>query len=412
MFCLGLNHTTAPLAIRERFFVAAANIPGLLSELTAFSAEILVLSTCNRLEIYGTENAANQALTKHLADYFALPIGEFEPLLYHYVDQDAVVHLTRVACGLDSMVVGEPQVLGQLKEAYRLAEQNDAIGKHFSQLLPFIFASAKKVRTETAVGQHPVSMASSAISLAKHIFNDLKQTRVLLIGAGEMIQLAAQHLFDVPVAKIIIANRSRERAQSLAEQVNGESIAIGEIPQYLADIDMVFSCTASQLPILGKGLVERSLKTRKHKPMFMVDLAVPRDIEAEVAELPDVYLYNIDDLQHVLQENQRLRAQAANEADKMIEVEIAHFDRWKNSLEVMPTIKAYREQIEAWRIASVTKALQDLQQGKAAADVVEELSRQLANKLMHEPTVQMRQASYEGQHDLLSWAKKLLGIAQ
>lgn len=405
----GINHKTAALALREQWVINEKFLPEALRQLSAQTAasEVLILSTCNRLEIYAvdTEKAALYAWLSH---YFAVAIETLEPLLYYYKDEAAVQHILRLACGTDSMIIGEQQILGQLKTAYNVAVQSGTIGKQFNDLLPFTFSSAKKIRTDTAINRYPVSVAYAAVSLAKQIFTDLQQTSVLLIGAGSTVELAAQYLFELPVQRIIIANRTLERAKKIAQNFSAQSITISEIPRHLPHIDIIFSSTSSQLPLIGKGLIERILKKRRHKPIFMVDLAVPRDIEPEVGELEDIYLYNIDDLEHVIKENQQDRLLAAAQAEKMILLEAAHFKHWQNFLKSVPAIRDYRQQVEQMRAANVVKALASLQRGEPAVNVINQLSHQLANKLMHQPTIQMRQAAYQGQHDLLVWTKKML----
>lgn len=402
---IGFNHKSAPIEIRERLaeqdlvaWAAPQNVAGL--------KELVTLSTCNRTEFITTgENA--ELIKQWLASYDATNLEQYS---YHYQGDVAIEHLLSVACGLDSLVLGEPQILGQLKGAFAKAATDGSIGNYLGHLFPFVFSVAKKVRSSTGISANSVSIAYTAVSLAKTIFTDLQKTAVLLVGAGETINLVAQHLYDIPVAEVFIANRTISKGQELAHKFNGTAIRIGDIPDYLSKVDMVITSTASQLPIIGKGLLETVCKQRKHKPIFIVDLAVPRDVEAQAGELDDVYLYNIDDLQKVVQENLRSRELAAEQAKDLIQAEIKHFIDWQNSLKSVPTICAYREKMEAIRDMEVAKAKKALQQGKDSNEILERLGHNLTNKLIHAPTVEMRKASYEGRFKVLEWAKQLLGV--
>ncbi len=410
LICLGVNHQTAAIALREQLSLNVEKIVKELYNLLQKScSECVIISTCNRLEVYAITESID-ALTDWLAEYSQLTIEQIEPFLYIYTDKAVIQHLLSVACGVDSMVLGEPQILGQLKQAFALASEAEAIGAQLGHLFPFVFNVAKKIRTDTAIGANPISIAYMAVTLAKQIFADLQEITVLLIGAGEIIQLAAQHLYDQPIAKMIVANRTIERAEQLAEKVGGQAIRIGDIPDHLAAVDMIISSTASQLPILGKGLVERAIKQRKRKPLLIVDMAVPRDVESEVTELPDVYLYNIDDLQTIVDANLHDRQLAAKQAAAIIATETEHFQHWQNSLDSIPAICAYRQKVELIRDQQLEKAQAALRNGENAEQIIKQLARELTNKLMHGPSVQMRRVSYEGRSDLLEWAKRLLGI--
>jgi glutamyl-tRNA reductase len=402
---IGFNHKSAPIAIRERLaeqdMLEWAKLQG-----TAAINEMVTLSTCNRTEFITVGEHAEQ-IKQWLANHTAANLEQYS---YHYEDAAAIEHLLSVACGLDSLVLGEPQILGQIKGAFAKAAADGSIGHYLGHLFPFVFSVAKKVRSSTGICANSVSIAYTAVSLAKTIFTNLQNNSVLLIGAGETINLVAQHLYDIPVAKIFIANRTIEKGEALAHKLNGTAIRIGDIPDTLDKVDMVITSTASQLPIIGKGLLEAAIKKRKHKPIFIVDLAVPRDVEAQAGDLEDVYLYNIDDLQSVVQENLRHRELAAAQAKELITGEIKHFLDWQNSLKSVPTICAYRQKMESVRDQEIEKAKRTLQQGKSIDDVLERLGRDLTNKLMHAPTVEMRKAGYEGRFKLLDWAKQLLGI--
>ncbi|WP_373508108.1 glutamyl-tRNA reductase, partial [Thiocapsa sp.] len=303
LLVLGLNHKTAPVDVRERLAFGPDIIVGALRDLTSCDgvAEGVVLSTCNRTEIYcAVQDCSEEAVRHWLSRFHGVEQERVGPFLYAYLGRDAVTHLLRVCSGLDSMVLGEPQILGQVKTAYQTATDCTATGKLLGRLFQHAFSVAKTVRTETAIGSSPVSVAFAAVNLARQIFSDLSQQTALLIGAGETIELAARHLHRAGIGRIIVANRTVERAHELAAQFDGYAIALAEIGNHLAEADIVIASTASPLPVLGKGTVERALKKRKHRPMFMVDIAVPRDIEPEVRELSDVYLYTIDDLQGVI----------------------------------------------------------------------------------------------------------------
>jgi glutamyl-tRNA reductase len=407
----GLSHKTADLATREQFVIASETLSTILTAMQKHHniGEVLVLSTCNRLEIYAVD-VSPQTCLDWLSDYFSMSFENLEPLLYFHEEEAVIAHLLKVACGIDSMIVGEPQILGQLKSAYSAAVVAGTVGKQLAYLFPFIFASTKKIRNETLINQYPVSVAYAAISLAKKAILNLSETRVLLIGAGNTIELIAQYLFDQGVKNMVFANRTVERSKDLAFKFQGQSIAIRRIPTTLASVDMIFTSTASQLPILGKGLIERVLKQDCNKSLFMVDLAVPRDIEPEVAELNNVALYNIDDLENTIQENQGDRLLAAEKAEKLIQAEVINFKKWQNSLEFVPLICAYRDRAEKFRTELIKKALEDIAKGKETIDVMHDLTRQLTNKLMHEPTVKLREAAYEGDQQTLRVAKELLGL--
>ena len=318
--------------------------------------------------------------------------------------------MLRVASGLDSLVLGEPQILGQMKQAFTTAHEAGTVGQLLNRLFQHTFSVAKQVRTDTAIGASPVSVAFAAVSLAKQIFSDLSRHTALLIGAGETIELVARHLHESGIGRIIVANRTVERAHNLAAEFGGYAIALPEIPNHLAEADIVISSTASPLPILGKGAVESALKVRKHRPMLMVDIAVPRDIEAEVRDLEDVYLYTVDDLQSIIDEGLRSRQEAALQAEEIIDVQVGHFMGWLKSLESVDLIRRYRNSAEQQRDQVVEAALRQLQQGRAPDEVLRELGRQLTNKLMHTPCSQMKQAGYDGRTELLDAARELFNL--
>lgn len=415
LLALGINHKTAPVAIRERIAFAPQHMAQALHELASLPAvnEAAILSTCNRTEVYcGVEKPDLDTVSRWLGHYHELGWDEISPYLYRYPDRDAVRHVLRVASGLDSLVLGEPQILGQMKSAYKTAHEAGTIGRMLNRLFQHTFAVAKQIRTDTAIGVSAVSVAFAAVSLAKQIFGDLSRTTALLIGAGDTIELAARHLYEQRVGRLVVANRTVERAHGLAAQYAGYAIALAEVPAHLSEADMIISSTASPLPILGKGSVERALKKRKHKPMFMVDIAVPRDIEPEVANLKDVYLYTVDDLHDVIEENLRSRQEAAKQAEEIIDVQVMRFMEWVRSQDATNTIRTYRESATLMRDEVFAKALRLLEAGKDPTTTLHFLAHTLTNKLIHTPTVTLRQASSEGRHDLLNAARELFDLKE
>jgi len=413
LLAVSINHNTAPVEIREKVSFAPEKMLEALAGLHACPDvnEAAILSTCNRTEVYCDVNNDNKdALVGWFSEYHHVDAREIEPYVFVYPGQEAVRHVLRVACGLDSMVLGEPQILGQLKDAYSIAGKSGTLGIFLNRLFQYSFSVAKRIRTDTAIGGSPVSVAFAAVNLAKQIFTDLSGHTALLIGAGETIELTARHLKDNGIKKMIVANRTVERANLLAAEFNATAIALSEMPDYLAQADIVISSTASQLPILGKGAVERAIKQRKHKPMFMVDIAVPRDIEPEVGKMPDIYLYSVDDLKEIIDENMKSRQEAAKQAEEIINVEVQHFMNWLQSLEAVSLVRNYRNNADEIRTEMLDKAKRRIANGDSPESVIEELATQLTNKLIHTPSVQMKQASYEGRHDLLEAARILLDL--
>ena len=412
----GVNHNTAPVSIREKIAVDPEKLGNTLQSLIDQDGleEVMVLSTCNRTEIYcyceEQRNEQNVVGIEWLVNYFDLDEKDLQPYLFSLEEEDTVRHLLRVACGLESMVLGEPQILGQLKEAYRNASDTGTIGKMLNKLLQHSFSVAKKVRTDTAIGSSPVSVAFAAVRLAQQVFGDLSDKTALMIGAGDTIELASQHLHDNKLGRMIVANRSVERAQILASRFNGYAIPLKELPDHLAEADIVISSTASQLPILGKGAVERALKQRKRKPVFMVDIAVPRDIEPEISKLDDVYLYTVDDLESVIEENQKSRQTAALQADEIVLTETRHFMDWRQSLDTVATIQALRESMQESQNELVKKAKRRLSQGEDAEQVIDDLARTLTQKFTHTPSVKLKQAGENRQDDLIKAVKELFDI--
>lgn len=413
LIAIGLNHNSAPIEIRERISFGPDIIVAALRDLTAQAcvSEAVILSTCNRTEIYcsATPESIN-SLSRWVADFHGLDPAIVAPYLYSYRDNDTIHHLLSVASGLDSLMLGEPQILGQVKSAYQTAADAGATGKLLCRLFQHSFTAAKRVRTDTAIGDSPVSVAFAAVSLAKQIFSDLSEQTALLIGAGETIELTARHLQQHGIGRMIVANRTVANARELAEQFGGYAISLTEIPGHLAEADVVIASTASPLPVLGKGTVESALKKRRHRPIFMVDIAVPRDIEPEVAGLQDVYLYTVDDLEEVIQDNLQSRQDAAEQAKEIISFQTEEFEAWLGSLDAINLIQDYRSQAEVIRDQVLEKARRQLGNGRSAEEAMEFLANTLTNKLLHTPSAQLREAGSNGQHELLEAANTLFKL--
>jgi glutamyl-tRNA reductase len=410
---LGLNHNTAPVSIRERLVFPAERLKHALTGLIQLPEveEAAILSTCNRTELYcGAEIQNHDVLIEWIAHEQRLRREDFQPFLYTHTDAETIRHMFRVACGLDSMILGEPQILGQMKSAYQTAAEAGTLGKTLGKLFQYTFTAAKKVRTDTAIGSSPVSVAFAAVRLAQRIFDDLGRQTAILIGAGETIELTARHLAENRIGELIIANRTYDKAHALAQQFNGFAISLAELPKHLARADIVVSSTASPLPILGKGSVESAIKTRKHKPMFMVDLAVPRDIEPEVQQLRDVYLYTVDDLRHTVEENLRSRQEAAKQAEEIIDTEVDHFLAWLRAQGATATIRDFRGQAEYIRDEALAKARQALRAGRSPEESLDLLANLLTNKLIHIPSTQIKQAGAHERHDLIAAARELFQL--
>ncbi len=413
LLAIGINYNTAPVAIRERLAFPAESLEASLKTLrnSQHINGAAILSTCNRTEFYcQSDKNGTKTLIEWISDNKKISANEFTPYLYSHANNHSIRHIFRVACGLDSMVLGEPQILGQMKTAYQAAYEANTLSKHLGKLFQYTFSAAKKVRTDTAIGSSPVSVAFAAVQLAQQIFDSLSQQTALLIGAGETIELTARHLQQNNIGRLIIANRTFDKAHTLASQFNGYAISLAEIPTHLAEADIVISSTASQLPILGKGRVESAIKKRKHKPMFMVDLAVPRDIEAEVEQLRDVYLYTVDDLQNTIDKNMDSRRKAAEQAEEIIDTQVEHFLSWMRSQGAQSLIKDYRQKAELTRDEVLAKALSQLNNGQQAEQVLNRLAHTLTNKLIHTPSTQIREAGENDRHDLVAAARELLKL--
>ena len=420
LIALGINHNTAAVEVRERVAFAPEQVNEALVDACAAASveEVVILSTCNRTELYAIvpeggplADKATQ-LIDWVANYHHLSAAELRQSAYHFEAEQALQHVIQVASGLDSMVLGEPQIFGQLKSAYAVAAESGTVGAELGRLFPRIFSIAKRVRTDTAIGENPVSVAYAAVDLAGHIFTDLSKSNALLVGAGETVELVARHLIDAGVSRIVIANRTLGRARELAQKFGAEAVLLAEIPEQLLDADIVITSTASQLPILGKGAVEQALKIRKHRPFLMVDIAVPRDIEPQVGDLRDVYLYSVDDLREIVDENMRSRRSEARKADQIIEQGVHSYLEERRSLQAVDVVKEYRQMAEQFREQELQRALRALSRGEDPSQLLAQMARGLTNKLIHAPTTGLKQASAEGRQDLLGSARKLLGLEQ
>lgn len=410
LIALGINHRTAPVELREQVAITGERLTEALHDLVALPTvnEAAILSTCNRTELYcGMQDGQIDTLTEWLAHFHQLEPDTIRPHLYSFPNDDAVRHLLRVAGGLDSMILGEPQILGQMKDAWQMANAAGTLDAALGRLFQHTFSVAKQIRTDTAIGESPVSVAFAAVSLARQIFSDFSEHTALLIGAGDTVELAARHLHDQQLGRMIIANRTLERAHSLASAFGGYGIGLDEIPAHLAEADIVITATGSSEPLLDKAMMSTALHGRRHKPVFMVDIAVPRDIDPAVAELEDIYLYTVDDLHEVIQENLQSRQQAAQQAEEIIDIQVERFMAWLRGHDAVSTIRDYRRKAEQQRDQVLDKARQMLANGKDPQQVLEFLARTLTNKLTHEPSVRIRQAAENGDVELLQTALEL-----
>ncbi|WP_288378337.1 glutamyl-tRNA reductase [uncultured Massilia sp.] len=405
LLAVGLNHTTAPVSLREQLALAPDQLGRAVQSARSWFArqgaggsdEAAILSTCNRTEMYAASDIANplDASAQFLAHYHALNFAELRPHLYMLPQDSAVRHAFRVASGLDSMVLGEPQILGQMKDAVRTAEEAGGLGTYLHQLFQRSFAVAKEVRSTTEIGAHSVSMAAAAVRLSQRIFDRIADQHVLFLGAGEMIELCAAHFAAQNPKSVTIANRTMERGELLATRYNGSAIRLAELPERLHQFDIVISCTASTLPLIGLGLVERAVKARRHRPVFMVDLAVPRDIEPEVARLDDVFLYTVDDLAQVVQTGMESRQAAVAQAEAIIDARVQSFMSWVGDRAMVPVIRDLHDASEALRLAELERARKLLARGDDVDAVLEALSKGLAAKFLHGP----QQALHHAQGD-------------
>ena len=408
LVALGLNHQTAPVALRERVAFAGDAFAPALTALRALPQveEVVLLSTCNRTEVYAVGEDAAPAVAEWLATR-AAESTDLHAYLYRHQEGDAARHLFRVAAGLDSLVLGEPQILGQVKDAWSLARGSGAMGPQLDRLFQQAFATAKRARTDTAIGANPVSVASAAVKLARDSFARPQDSTVLLIGAGETIELAARHLVQANVRRLLIANRTLAHAQALATTHGGYALPLDELDRHLAEADIVFSATASQQPILHRPQVEAALAARKHRPMLLVDLAVPRDIATDVAELRDVFVYTVDDLQRAVEDNRRSRKDAAEEAEAIIDLQVARYMEVAGAAMGMDGVRAVRAHGQRLQQDALAKARQQLAAGQSAEAVLDQLAHTLTNRLLHAPTVAVRDAALRGDAELLRAAARM-----
>jgi len=404
LWVLGLNHQTAPVELRERAAFGGDALARAMASLRQSPqlAEAVLLSTCNRTELYAVADDG-----RHLSHWLESHAGDLQGYLYEHRDDAAVRHLFRVATGLDSMVLGEPQILGQVKDAWALARDNGAIGQHLDRLFQQTFSVAKRARTDTRVGANPISVASTAVRLAQDSFARLEDSVVLLVGAGETIELAAKHLGEARVKRLLIANRTLTHAQELASRHGGVALPLTELERHLAEADVVFSATAAREPVILQRQVAAALRARRHKPMLLFDLAVPRDIEPGVGELADAYLYTVDDMERAVEENRRSRREAAAEAEAIIDLQVSRYMENLRATHLQAPLKQLRAFGEATRAELLDKARQQLAHGKSADEVLEQLAHGLTNRLLHPPTAALRQAALEGDADLTRAAERL-----
>tara|TARA_B110000037_G_scaffold189187_1_gene221196 strand:- start:1982 stop:3331 length:1350 start_codon:yes stop_codon:yes gene_type:complete len=429
---VGINHNTANIELREKVAFPPEIVESALAEIYALPPirEVVIVSTCNRTEIYldfiegdseapaSDELAQNRQLADRQAEvvswlskFHDLEASELEQCSYSFASEDVVRHLMKVSCGLDSMVLGEPQILGQIKSAYAVSKDQKVVEQSLGRAFEEAFSIAKQVRTDTAIGENPVSVAYAAVTLAERIFSDLPSLSVLLIGAGRTIELVVKHLVEKGVSEIVVANRTLDNALEIANRFDAHGVLLSDIPEQLIAADIVVSSTNSQLPLLGKGAVERALKQRKHKPMLLIDLAVPRDIEAEVSQIADAYLYSIDDISDVIEDSVKSRADAAAQAESIIERGVEDYRKGLRSLNAVSTLRAFRDKADAIREGELERALKALEKGESADVVLSGLARSLTQKLIHSPSVQMKKASAAGRDELLELTAELFELS-
>ena len=432
---VGINHTTANIALREKVAFPPETLREALSQVRGLSGidEVVIVSTCNRTEVYVNcdfgeqedwgrseqEQEQNrllierqQSIVEWLAGYHGIDARELIESTYFFGGKDVVRHLMKVSCGLDSMVLGEPQILGQIKSAFAMSRDLEVVSASLGRAFQGAFTIAKEVRTDTAIGENPVSVAYAAVTLAERIFSNLSSLSVLLIGAGRTVELVAKHLVEKGVSAIVVANRTLDNALEIAGKLNAQGVLLSDIPEQLIDADIVISSTNSQLPLLGKGALERALKERKHRPMLLIDLAVPRDIEEEVGEVADAYLYSVDDISEVIEDNVKSRAEAAAQAESIIERGVEEYLKQVRSLNAVETLRAFRDKADSIRVQELQRAIKALEKGDDTNTVLESLARAITNKLTHAPSVQMKKASSEGRDELLKLAQELFDLGE
>lgn len=406
---LGINHKTAPVALREKVAFSEERLLAALQTLRreAGIAEVVILSTCNRTEVYWAGSASGEELSQWLERHHGNSL-EIASSLYVHREQQAVEHAFSVASGLDSMVLGEAQILGQLKDAYRVAQEAGSTGPWLNKLFQAAFSAAKRVRSETRIGENAVSIASATVSLARKVYSNLSAHTALMVGAGEMNALAARHFMSAGVKRMVIANRTLGRAQTLAAELKAYAVGLEDLDKELAQADIVITCTASTVPLITKHAVQAAIGARRRRPIFMVDLAVPRDIDPAVADLEDVYLFSIDDLQQLIDENKQQRAVAAGGARLVIDEEVARFLTESRAHDAAPAIRTLRQQADEIRTQSAEQARRLLATGKSADEAIEYLANTLTNRLLHAPTHALRQAAELGDTALAEALTRLL----
>lgn len=411
LFAFGINHQTAPLDVREQVVISNEQMELALRDLVDRRPvkEAAILSTCNRTEVYCNTDEPDAAID-WLANYHRLQAANLEPYVYRLPSERAVKHAFRVASGLDSMVLGEAQILGQMKDAVKSAEQAGTLGLLLHKLFQRTFSVAKEVRSQTEIGANSVSMAAAAVRLAARIFESIAEQSVLFIGAGEMIELCAAHFCAQRPRRVTVANRTVDRARQLAHRYEGQAITLNELPEQLALHDIVVTCTASPLPILGKGMLERAIKARRHRPIFIVDLAVPRDVEPEVADMNDIFLYTVDDLAEIVRDGVEARQGAVAQAEAIIDNSVASFMHWMETREMVPTIRALRDHAERYRRAEMERALRLLNKGEDPQKVLESLSRGLTNKFLHLPTHALNHTGHDERDELVDFLRRVYNI--
>lgn len=407
---IGLNHKSAPLSLREKFVFSSDSISSNLWELKdKYAREIIILSTCNRTEIYFYAGNLKKILS-WLAQEKKVSLSKIKPHIYHFTNLDAVKHAFEVASGMDSMILGETQILGQMKQAAKLAEYADTQGKNLAYLFQKIFETAKEVRTKTKIGASSTTIASSILKVAKSIFGEIKETRILFIGAGDMAELCAKYFSSQNPKQITVANRSISKGQLLAKKIDCKSILLGDIYHQIPDYDIVICSTSSQLPVVGLGMIENALKLRKHKPMLLIDLAIPRDIELEIADLDDIFLYTFDDLAKLAQEGMQNREAAVKNAEKLIEKKVKLYNERINQKTITPTITSLRNQFEIVRKKELLKAEKEIANGTPVNEVIDKLSRTLSKKFLHHPTKVFNELSNQKFEKALALFKKIYKV--
>ncbi|MCG3865898.1 MULTISPECIES: glutamyl-tRNA reductase [unclassified Photobacterium] len=413
LLALGINHKTASVDLREKVAFSPEKLSLALQQLKNHPEVLsgVIVSTCNRTEVYcEISQSGPGVIIDWLTKFHQITAEELMPSLYFHEEQAAARHLMRVACGLDSLVLGEPQILGQVKQSYSESKDNEAVGGTLEKLFQKTFTVAKRVRTETDIGGNAVSVAYAACSLARQIFESLSGVTILLVGAGETIELVSRHVVEQGCNSLIVANRTRERAEGIAREFGAEVISLEDIPDHLHRADIVISSTASPLPIVGKGMVEMALKQRRHQPMLLVDIAVPRDIEQQVGELNDAYLYSVDDLHSIVEKNREQRKVAAIQAEAIVSEESAVFMQWLRSLEAVDSIRDYRQLAEQIKQELLQRSLQAIANGTEPEKALAELSNKLTNKLIHAPTKAMQQVAKNGESEKLAVIREALGL--